>query len=166
MAKRDTSDYNKAYNLKNKFEFKLISGNIYSTQRDSSRKRGHPIPEWDLEGLRDWMRLQPQLEKLLKDYKDSGGDRNLIPSVDRRKDHLPYTFDNIQLGTWRENLDKENAKKNKAIIQMTREGEFIKEWTSIKEATKALGFKSHSSISMAVSGIQGTAGGFKWKFAN
>lgn len=58
-----------------------------------------------------------------------------------------------------------NAKK-KPIIQLGENGEFIKEWNSIKEATIALNLKTLSSISNVVNRRHGAvrAGGYKWAY--
>ena len=157
-------EYMRAWRARNKFEFSRISQKIYSGQRGSSRDRGHQYPDYTLEELRDWMKDQPQLETLLKNYEDSGGDRNLVPSVDRKKDELPYTLDNIQLGTWKENRDKESSKQSKAVVQMTLEGEFIKEWISTQEAGRELGLHQ-ATISKVCNGIYNQTGGYKFKFS-
>ena len=149
---------------KDEYGFKFISAKIYGSQRGTSKERGHNPPAYDLEGLRAWMKDQPQLETLLKNWEESGGDRNLVPSVDRKKDELPYTFDNIQLGTWRENLDKENNKKRVAIIQLSLDDEVIGEWSGTREAGEALGI-DQSNISKACRGVRATAGGYKFKFS-
>ena len=49
-----------------------------------------------------------------------------------------------------------------AIEQYTTDGLFIKEWKSIKEASKKLGIE-RTSISKAIHGKSKTAGGFVWK---
>mgnify|MGYP003679226403 CR=1 FL=1 len=158
--------YKKAYREKNKLEFFYISYKIYGAQRASSRERGHIYPDYTLEELRDWMQQQPQLETLLRNYRESE-DSDLVPSIDRKKDELPYTLDNIQLGTWKQNRDKESDKKKVAIIQMTLEGEFIKEWRGAREAGRELGI-SQANISAVCRGAKyhNSSGGYKWKFSD
>lgn len=58
---------------------------------------------------------------------------------------------------------KENRKKliRKPIIQYDMEGNFIKEWNSIKSAMEGL---KNRSISPAVRGIYKQAGGYIWKY--
>ena len=111
------------------------------------------------------MRLQSNLNTLFKNYKDSGGDYELAPSCDRLNDEVGYSLSNIQLGTYRENKEREYAKQRKAVIQMDLEGNFIKEWSSVKEAARELGLKSASSISMVCRGEKKTAGGYKFKYS-
>jgi hypothetical protein len=51
----------------------------------------------------------------------------------------------------------------KPIIQLDKENNLIKEWSSLKEASQILGIKS-GDISKVCSEKQNTAGGFKWKY--
>jgi len=55
----------------------------------------------------------------------------------------------------------------KGVQQLSTNGEILKEWDSITDASKSLGI-SHSSISQCCNGsvIRKTCGGFKWKFLN
>lgn len=59
-------------------------------------------------------------------------------------------------------IKPENHSK-KAIIQLTKEGNKIKEYKSLSEAKKILGI-SVTNISNCLSGVSKTAGGFKWKY--
>lgn len=49
----------------------------------------------------------------------------------------------------------------KPIIQLTKKGEFVKEWYSIAEANEQTGI-NRSSISGVINGRRNIAGGFKW----
>ena len=144
MTKKEAkAEYNKAYIARVKYTFDYISRDIYGCQRKSSRIRGHELPAYTLEDLRAWMNQQPNLRRLM--------------------DELPYTFDNIQLGSWKENQDNETAKKSKAIIQLTLEGEYIKEWSSAREAGREMGIP-RANIGRVCRGQQNKTGGFRWEF--
>ena len=156
-------EYMKARRAKNKFEFMYISTRIYEGQTKNSKERGHNPPEWDLEGLRVWMQQQPQLESLLKNYRDSG-DSDLSPSVNRLDDEVGYSFDNIELITWKENREIENTKRKRQVIQMDLNGKFIKEWTSLRDAGRELGIGG-SCISKVCRGVRPNAGGYKFKYS-
>jgi hypothetical protein len=163
MTKKERlAEQQKAYRARVKYTFDFISMDIYGAQRRNSKKRGHVMPAYTLEDLRGWMNNQPNLRSLMEEYAASE-DRNMRPSCDRENDDLPYTFDNIQLGSWKENHDKETAKKSKAIIQLTLEGEFIREWSSASEAGRELGI-AQQAISAACKGTYKTAGKCKWEF--
>lgn len=51
----------------------------------------------------------------------------------------------------------------KPIIQLTKSGEFIKEWASIKEASEELNIDG-SCIIKVCKGTQKTSGGYTWKY--
>ena len=52
------------------------------------------------------------------------------------------------------------------IIQMTRQGEFIREWDSTIDASRELGFKSPSKITECCKGKRKTHKNFTWKYKN
>ena len=56
------------------------------------------------------------------------------------------------------------AKLSKKILQFTKSGEFIREWTSMSEAERELGIAC-SSICSCCKGIRKSAGGYIWKYA-
>lgn len=60
-------------------------------------------------------------------------------------------------------LAKIEASKKVKIVQLTLEGELIKKWNSIKEASRDIG-KTPSSISECCKGTRLTAYGFKWMY--
>ena len=65
-----------------------------------------------------------------------------------------------------EAINKRAVKRRKPVIQMTKQGKYIKKWNSIKEAANAN--NTHlAQISMCISKKSNvkSAGGFKWKFA-
>lgn len=64
-------------------------------------------------------------------------------------------------------VGKYSGSKNpnaKPILQLTREGEVIREWDCVKSAAEYLGILS-TGISLVLTGNRKTAGGFKWQYA-
>ena len=61
--------------------------------------------------------------------------------------------------------EKWSASRCKPVIQMTLDGEFVREWPSIKEAAAVIG-KTGSAISGCCYRKSKSAGGYKWKFKN
>ena len=55
-------------------------------------------------------------------------------------------------------------KPTKPILQYTKDGEFIKEWTSGIEASRVLGIHQ-GDISSCCKGTRKSAGGFVWRYA-
>jgi hypothetical protein len=147
---------------------------IYSNQTLHSKQKGKSKPSYSLNELRTWLFSQELFHKLYDNWVESGYDRMLIPSIDRKNDYKSYSFDNIQLMTWKENMEKGsfdringiNNKLSKAVIQYDLEGNFIKEYYSIMQASRDNKI-SDSNISSVCSGKRfKTAGGFIWKYKN
>ena len=155
---------NRESNARRKFTFKYISNLIYQKQVQSSVKRGHNPPAYTLEEMRSWMLKQDNLSSLMEVHKETG-DSLMVPSINRLNDEVGYTFDNIELITWKENREIQPAKQLKPVIQMTLEGDFIKEWDSIREAARVTGI-DRSTIGKVCKGKQKTAGKCKWEFKN
>lgn len=59
---------------------------------------------------------------------------------------------------------KINGKKSKHVYQYTLDMVFVREWPSVREIERQLGFKS-SNISTCCRGIQKTAYGYMWEYA-
>jgi group I intron endonuclease len=70
------------------------------------------------------------------------------------ENNLVYSPDKIK-NKWKSNTT--------SVLQYSLEGNFIKEWGSIIEIEKTLGFKN-SNISSTCKGKQKTAYGYKWKY--
>lgn len=115
----------------------------YLSQVDHSVTRGHPPPAYSLEELYDWLDNQPNIHELWDAYVTNNYAKDLKPSIDRIDDLKPYTLDNIQLLTWKENRDK-GAKskkegiigKHKPVIAYHLDGSFYKEFVSTIEAAR------------------------------
>ena len=61
---------------------------------------------------------------------------------------------------------KIGGKKNSiSILQFTKDGEFIKEWPSAKEAERQLGI-FQSNICLCLKGRLKSTGGFVWRYAS
>ena len=148
----------------------LIS-RMYGSQRSNSKKRGDIPPAYTKQDLRDWLYSQKKFHHLFHLWEVSNYDKMLVPSVDRLNDYEPYTFSNIQLMTWIENknkgekdkLDGINNKQNRAIIQFSIDGDFIKEYYSLAQAGRELSI-SRASIRRCCQGKAKSACGFRWKY--
>ena len=61
-------------------------------------------------------------------------------------------------------IKQQTSPKNKAVLQFTKSGEFIKRFISMSEAKRELNLKTYTSISECCSGKRKSAYGFKWKY--
>lgn len=71
-------------------------------------------------------------------------------------------IDPIRIETSFFEIDNKKKTKNKAVIQVSLNGEMIKEWDSCSAVTKALGISS-SSLSQCINGKIKSAGGYRWQ---
>tara|TARA_R110002049_G_scaffold296088_1_gene483977 strand:+ start:348 stop:740 length:393 start_codon:yes stop_codon:yes gene_type:complete len=85
---------------RNKFKFNTMTREMYKAQKNSSKTRGHEPPEYSLDEFRAWLKNQPHLEFLMNEYKESGGEKDYRPSVDRIDNSIGYNFKNIRLVNW------------------------------------------------------------------
>lgn len=172
MAKKDRSEYLKQYRRTKEG----VAITIYSHQRGSSKKRGHEVPTYSKDDLREWLFNQEKFHYLFENWERSGYLKALKPSVDRIDDSIGYTMTNIQLMTWRENNKKAHSdmrgrklvyeiKSGKAVRQYTRDGAYIAEYVSVREAERQTG-ADNRRISMCCNGKRNHTGGFKWEFKN
>lgn len=149
---------------------------IYGNQRDSSRKRKHSLPSYTNQELKNWLFDQNLFHELYDNWVKSDFDIRLTPSVDRKKDNLPYSLDNIQLMTWDENYIKSRKdmrdgklihghNPQKPVIQFDLQGNFITEFVSLQQAERETKV-SNGRISNVCNRKKNfkTAGGFKWEF--
>ncbi len=150
---------------------KSLAAKIWYNQRSNSRTRGHRMPEYTKKELYEWMMSQEIFHKLFSEWKESGFDTWLRPSVDRKCDDIHYCMNNIQLMTWQENADKNTDSKvygTRQIDQMAVScydkvtGEYIATYQSQSEAARELQIKQ-ANISKAIRGTIATAYGMIWK---
>ena len=147
---------------KNRVKKKAHIGRIYSMQKRSSKKRNHPQPSYSLEELTLFM-YDNKYKKLHKAWKKSNYNKNLTPSVDRLNALKPYTMENIQLITWKENNEKGRGEgKTKRVCQYLA-GKPVNEFDSATKA--AIHIKgSHQNISLCCRGGTPQAYGYQWEF--
>lgn len=93
---------------KSKTKDGLISS-IYRHQKSASKRRGHIVPSYSIEELREWMLSRSNFEDIYKEWVDGDYNKLLIPSIDRLDDFKGYSLDNIQLVTWKYNKLKQNS---------------------------------------------------------
>lgn len=153
----------------------LIS-KIYADQRSNSKHRGHTLPTYTLQELRDWCFSQKIFHELYDSWKESGYKNELIPSCDRTDDSKGYALSRLQLMTWSDNKSKSFAdmrsgklihgyKPQKSVQQRTLSGKLVKEYVSAHEAQRLTGIHQ-SNISSVCLGKKSQARGFLWNFTD
>ena len=147
--------------FKRPYNEQQLIGKIYSSQKTSSIKRGHPMPDYTLEEFIEWVYKQSNFKKLFKDWKESGQKSLLVPSADRLDDSKPYTLDNIQLVTWTENMANARKIYKMIISKYSLDGEFIKVYKDATEASIDINGNSQC-ISRAARGIKRQAHNYLW----
>lgn len=60
--------------------------------------------------------------------------------------------------------EKLNESKKKAVLQYSLNGEFIMEYSGIREAARSVGLKTHRWINSCCKGEVKQAGGYVWKY--
>jgi len=142
---------------------------MYLSQKKRSIAKNYPLPSYTRDELRLWLFEQPLFHKLFFIWENTGYQRALIPSCDRISDNLPYTFNNLQLMTYAENLRKHcvdvrngiNNKRSKSVSQYTMDGVFVKEYYSQSQAYRETNIHQ-ANISNVCIGKANSAGGFIW----
>jgi len=147
---------------------KGLIANIYNNQKKSSRKRGHKSPNYTISQLIKWVLNQDNFETIYKRWVKSNYKSKKRPSLDRIKDELSYTFDNINLTTWKHNhsrgVESNKVKASIRVKQYNLKGELLNKYKSMSEASRETGISS-GAISNACNKERPNvtrAGGFKW----
>ena len=145
---------------------------MYSAQKNSSKKRNHPMPSYTKEELIEWLNNQELFELLYRVWELKNYDKYFKPSCDRIDSTKPYSLDNIQLTTWGDNERLYKLEDNKrglqsdtyrAVNQYTMDMVFVKKHASIAEAQRSVGC---SNVGYVCSGRRNQAGGFIWRYAD
>lgn len=145
---------------------KFLITSLYSGQVQRSKRRGHPKPAYSKEEFRDWLLAQTSFTILLKAWKASNYTGS-SPSVNRLRDSESYTFNNIEITTWKKNLEQEHKRtdkaNNKIVTQMRNYGTIVATFESVAEASRQTSVNA-DSISACCRNKRQTAGGYRWKY--
>ena len=139
-------------------------------------KRGHGELPYSKESFSDWMITNENFTSLINDWASSNYNVDFTPSIDRLDNSKGYSFDNIELVTWKENNKRGNRDMRLGkvlngvspqipVSQFTLEGKFIRDFVSVAEAQRHLN-RPYLKITNACRGEYKQAGGFIWKFKN
>ena len=147
---------------------------IYNNQLMTTRKMGRPAPAYSREDLENWV-MSNGFTDLHRAWKASDYDKWLSPSIDRIDNNKSYSFDNIRLITWKNNLAAQKAQNmpgayltpnSKAVDQYTLDGVYVTTHESCRIAMRSLGLTNHgsSNIASACRGNLKTAYKYQWRW--
>lgn len=164
-VRRNSERVGNSYDFSEKGVFRVI----YKTQKRHQKLRGHgEMPYTKLE-LIDWCKGNG-FDALFNRWVESGHDTNLKPSVDRIDDFKGYSFDNIKLGTWRDNRDHQmrdiregkgtGGKRCKALLKLDSNMRVVCEYVSYSSASRDMGYSLEHQIKRGVK----CRNGFYWKY--
>lgn len=152
---------------------------IFNNQKVNSKRRNMAAPSYSVKELREWLLKQKNFEVLYEAWRNSGFDRELVPSCDRIDDNLPYTLENITLTTGEKNKQKahqmvrDNKLKNPTLLngghrpveKWTKDGsELLKTYPSQAEAVRQNPSIHQANIQKVCAGKIKSTGGFHWKY--
>jgi len=147
-----------------------VISRIYTAQRNSSRERGHPYPEYTKKELKIALLKNKKFTLLYNNWVKNHYATDDRPSVDRIENTQHYTKNNIQIVTWKENRlkaasDRKAGKDSvtKKVIQLDLKGNFVNKYISQSEAARKLNILP-VSISDVCRGKSKQSGGFMWKY--
>jgi len=151
---------------------KGVTGQIYDSQVNSSKTRGDIPPDFTKEELRLWLDNDWLFNLLFNNWVNCGYISKMKPSLDRLDDYKPYSLSNLKIGTWQDNnlrshRDMKNGinnKRNIAVLQYSKDGDYIDEFYSTNEAERKYGTPRASNIIGCCKGRLKSAYGFVWKY--
>jgi hypothetical protein len=163
--------YNIAYQRSyRRSEYGLSRRMYWKIQERVTRGRGQYRNRELAFTLEEFLRFLPttNFPVLFKNWKESGYQKRLTPTVDRIENSKGYSLDNIQIITSSENSLKRcyvDYSWSKPVIQYDREsGAILKVWDSIKRAAQSVGI-TPPCVRRCCQGKKASAAGYFWKFA-
>lgn len=146
---------------------KGVLTNLYHKQIERCLKKGKHLPTYTLKELHARFLNDEKYIKIFENWAANGFQYYDTPSIDRNNPELGYTMDNIQIMSWLENRakgDQENAQRfTTAIVMMDRDGNELRQFESLKEASEELGI-SQGLISMCCQGKRNHTRGYVFKY--
>jgi len=114
---------------------------IYWNQVHNSRRYNRPDPSYSFEEFVEQFEKDEVFQAHFKKWLDTNSkwDR---PSFDRIDESKPYSMDNIQVMSWRENFERANGVLRS--VKIMKGGEVIKRFDCYNQAAKYLGVKRTS----------------------
>ena len=132
---------------------------IYKTQKRHNRLRGHGDMPYSKKELILWL-YNNGFKRVYDKWIDSGKNKDSKPSVDRIDSFKGYSFDNITLGTWLENREKQRADilnaegssglRCKKLFQYDKNKGLVATFISYNQATRTMGYSLEYQIKKGI----------------
>lgn len=164
-AKYAEENQDKILSYRNSIEYFVRA--IYKSQEKCSRTRGHNNPSYSSDEFKEYCLNNQEFIDLYKIWVDGGKQLQQKPSFDRIDIEKGYSFDNIQLMTFKENTDKgrieTNHKRETEIDVFDMDMNFIKRFSSLKSAKDFTGVAIENMAKNARGHIS-HAGGYQFRY--
>ncbi len=173
-TKTNSQNYAATAKTKSRKDIREFARIIHKSQVQRAKTHTHKKVEYTKIELYEWIILQPSFNNLYINWVESGYNTPDKPSVDRIDNSKGYSFNNIQLMTFRDNKlksDKDIRRGTlahgvnpvKEVSQYTKDNVLINTYISLMEAQRITGVPN-SNIVKCCKNIRKTAGGFKWEY--
>jgi hypothetical protein len=128
-----------------------LLGRLYHSQCQTSAFRGHAPPAYTREELVARYINDPEYMRLYQAWVEGGKQKLMKPSLDRLDESRGYSFDNIRLVTWGENLRRQTMAARRLLVVFS--GDNLQGiYDSYREACEAMGYRSHNLFHFVDSG--------------
>lgn len=148
---------------------------IYDSQKLSCKIRNHPLPSYSKKEFKQWVLSNKDFLTQYQKWIDSNYIRDEKPSIDRLNDFESYSFTNIRVCSYKDNVSKGHKDRTKgigtqglcckAVSQYDLNNNLIRTYIPAAEAQRYVGIP-HQNISKVCCGKRHTAGGYIWAFTN
>ena len=142
---------------------KGVLNTIYRNQMTKQKRKGIKVNYTYEEFKNRYLKDKKYLE-LYNNWVKSGYLSDYKPSFDRIDNTKDYSFNNLQIITWKENNLKGRTECYKKVNMYDLDDNYIKTYNSIIEASKDNNLY-HSNITACCKGKLHKTGGYKWKYA-
>ena len=142
---------------------KGVLNTIYRNQLTKQKRSGVKV-NYTYEEFKNKYLKNNKFLKLYNNWVKNNYLSDYKPSFDRIDNKKDYSFDNLQIITWKENNDKGRNERHKRVDMYDIDNNYIKTFNSIIEASKEVNIYK-SNISACCKGKLKTSAGYIWKYA-
>lgn len=132
---------------------------IYKTQKRANKLRGFGDMPYTKTEFKEWL-YKNNFKHLYDKWVLSDYEKYKKPSVDRIDDFKGYYFDNIVLGTWRDNKDHQikdimngtgtSGRRCKPVNKISNEGKVIATYVSYNAAKRDVGYNLERQLKKGI----------------